>query len=191
MARKFEVRTQAERFIHNDLSSCAWWFEKAAETKIKSREIDGVYFDLMAGLVMAAFSVEAKVNFVGWKLLENDWPERAKLREKIDLLVKVLNLDLSWGERPLQTVAQLKRFRDTLAHGKPELVDLTEELDIEPTVWDALKGQWEASVRYDFLHQCRKDEDVIWRRLLDEAEISISDTLTSGRHSLKAIVEQN
>ncbi len=49
-------------------------------------------------------------------------------------LVKVLELGLDWGAKPLRTISALKRFRDTLAHGKPEIVDRTFEGAVEPEV---------------------------------------------------------
>ncbi len=141
MAKKFEVRTQAERFIHNELSNCAFTFSQVTNTKFETKKTLGVAHDMMAALVFTAFSIEAKVNFVGWMTLEDGWPERASTKEKIDLLLKVLSINLSWGERPLQTINQLKKFRDTIAHGKPEIVDNTDVVDVEPEVWDALRSQ--------------------------------------------------
>ncbi|MGR3795503.1 hypothetical protein [Vannielia sp. SX4] len=157
--------------------------------QIENGERAGVYHIMMASLIFSAFSIEAKVNFVGWKVLKNGWPERANLREKIALLLQILPLELSWGERPLQTVAELKRFRDTLAHGKPEIVDETAIVDVPPEIWDALKSQWESSVTPDFVNRCREDEDVLWQKLLGAAKINVSDTITHGGHDLKKLVE--
>ncbi|MDP5085369.1 MAG: hypothetical protein NWQ23_08105 [Yoonia sp.] len=187
MSKKYEVRITAERFIHNELSTCAWHFQDIANTKVQSGKREGLALDMMASLVFCAFSIEAKVNFVGWKTLQDGWPERTNLREKIDLLRKTLNLNIDWSERPLQTIAQLKRFRDTLAHGKPEIVDETKVTDIEPDVWDALKGQWERSVQQDFMNRCREDEAAIWNALLEAAGIELHETLTSGGHSLSVL----
>ncbi|HEV8034310.1 hypothetical protein [Yoonia sp.] len=187
MAEKFEIRTTAERYIHNDLSNCAHWFQTTMNKKFEDGNLDGCGLDMMAALVFAAFSVEAKVNFVGFKVLENGWPERANLREKIDLLLRVLPLDFEWGNRPLQTIADLKRFRDTLAHGKPEIIDKTEISNVEPEVWDALKSQWEKRVSREFVNLCREDEKVLWKALLDAADIPIDKTLTIGGHDLTVI----
>ena len=189
MAEKFEVWIEAERFIHNDLSNCAYDFRNRAQEKIESGQTDGVYHDMMAALVFCAFSVEAKVNFVGWRCLQSGWPERANLREKIELLNKVLSLDLSWGVEPWQTLLQLKRFRDTLAHGKPEVIDERKIVDVEPEIWAALKGQWESSVRPEFVAKCREAEQEVWTTLLSRADIPKSQTLTHGGHSLKQLIQ--
>lgn len=189
MAQKFEVRTEAERFIHNDLANCAFDFQQQTIAKIESGQTNGVYHTMMASLIFSAFSIEAKVNYVGWRVLSNGWPERANLREKLELLCVLLDLKLDWGHRPLQTVVQLKRFRDTLAHGKPEIVDETVVVNLEPEIWDALRGQWETAVNRDFVDRCREDEDALWKALLSAAGITLGETLTHGGHSLKTIVE--
>ncbi len=188
MAHKYQVRTVAERFIHNDLSNCAYDFQSRMRKKIESGDTEGVYHDMMASLLFSAFSTEAKVNFIGWKTLKAGWPERASFREKIDLLTEVLKIDLTWGEPPLQSLNQLFKLRNTLAHGKPEIVDETKVSDVEPEIWDALKGQWERSIKPEFVDQCRTAEDDLWKELLNAADISIYDTLTHGQHSLETVV---
>lgn len=144
----------------------------------------------MGSLIFSAFAIEAKVNYVGWKVLKNGWPERANLHEKIDLLIAVLALNLSWGQRPLQTISQLKRFRDTIAHGKPEIINETIITDVEPDVWDALKAQWESSVTPENVDLCYEDMDTFWKTLLDAAKIRVGDTLTHGGHSLTTLITE-
>jgi hypothetical protein len=189
LAKKYEVRIEAERFIHNDLSNCSWDFQQRTKKKFENGEMEGVYHDMMASLVFSAFSIEAKLNFVGWKVLGDGWPERANIREKVNLLNEVLSCGFDWGARPLQTVAKLKRFRDTLAHGKPEIIDEVCEVDVEPSVWDALKSQWEESVTPSFVDICRDDEHSLWKTLLEKAEIGMEETITSGGHHLSALIE--
>ncbi len=189
MAEKYEVRIEAERFIHNDLSNCANVMRKIMGKKFESQETDGVYSVMMSSLIFSAFSIEAKVNFVGWKVLEKGWPERASLTEKIDLLIKVLPIDLKWGERPLQTIAKLSNFRNTLAHGKPDIVDKTVITHVRPEVWDALKGEWESSVTPENVERCYDDTEKLWKILFEAAQIPVSKTLTHGGHSLSVEVQ--
>ncbi len=189
MAKKFQIAVEAERFIHNDLSNCALHFSETIREKVISGETEGVYLDMMAALVFSAFSIEAKINFVGWRVLEDGWPERANLWEKIALLSKVLGFEVDRGSRPWQTLRNLKKFRDTLAHGKPEVVEEVKVVDVEPEVWDALKAQWEYSVTPEFVGQCREDENQIWELLLEAADIELFTTLTHGGHSLRSLTE--
>ncbi|MEM7719368.1 MAG: hypothetical protein AAF222_09185 [Pseudomonadota bacterium] len=190
MAEKFLVKETAERLVHNELSNAAYWFLKVAKEKIEAGERQGVAIEMIAGLIFCEFSVEAKLNFVGWKYFEDGWPERASFREKTMLLNKALDLNLSWGERPLQTLKDLMRFRNALAHGQPEVVDIERVVDVEPEIWDILKSDWEQSVNVEFLERCREDEGVFWEALLKSAGISKSNTLTSGHQSITVLREE-
>ncbi|WP_137701546.1 hypothetical protein [Marimonas lutisalis] len=190
MAEKYLVRTEAERFIHNDLSNAAYFLHDLARDKERKNERDGIGLVTMAGLVFSAFSIEAKVNFVGWKVLKSGWPERAPIAEKIELLNHVLGASLTWGTEPLQTIRRLFRFRNMLAHGKPDIVKGHEEIvEVEPEVWDALKMQWEADVTTGFLAGCQHAEQELWRILLKKAEIAAHETLTTGGHTLSRLSE--
>ena len=144
---------------------------------------------MMASLVFCAFSVEAKINFVGWWHLEDGWPERASLREKINLLNRVLGAELDWGQRPLQSIAQLTKVRNTFAHGQPEFVDEERIDDVEPEVWESLKSDWEESVNMEFLQRCREDERALWVCLLERAGIEEYKTITAAEQSLKVLME--
>ena len=65
----------------------------SAKSKIDSGNTEGIYHDFMAGLIFSCFSLEAKINFVGWRVFRNGWPERASLNEKIELLLVQLKLE--------------------------------------------------------------------------------------------------
>lgn len=188
MAKKFQVHIEAERFIHNDLSNCAWGMREDMRKKFDSGETEGVHFDMMGALVFLAFSIEAKINFIGWKILEDGWPERANLKEKIHLIYKVLDIEADWSCRPLQSILSLKRFRDTIAHGKPELVKEVKEVDIDPDIWDSLKGQWEREVNPENVNRCYEDIDQLWKLLLEKAGIPVEKTLTNGNQTLSSLV---
>jgi len=189
MAQKYEIHVEAERFIHNDLSSCAFYMRKLMHEKIDSGDNNGLYFPMMSCLVFSAFALEAKVNFVGWKVLKDGWPERANIKAKIRLLAEVLSLELDWGQRPLQTISKIIRFRDTLAHGKPEIVNETLVTDVEPEIWSALEAQWTTALTAENIDRCDDDVEAFWKQLLTAAGIAVSETLTHGGHHLSSVVE--
>ena len=189
MPQKYEQRIQAERFIHNDLANCSFTFAKRMKEQIDSGKTTGLYPDMMASLIFSSFENEAKVNFVGWSVLENGWPERASIVAKIDLLLVVLKINLDWDKRPLQTIKKLNRFRNILAHGKPEIVDETKIVDGEPEIWDLLRGQWTSMVNRKFVELCSEDVKKLWETLLNAAGIDSGHTLTHGSDTLTAIVE--
>lgn len=80
----------------------------------------------LVAMVFAFHAAEAYLNYVGLKIAPEIWENErehfkksgfpGKLREVME------RVELTWapGRRPLQTVLQLKKLRDAIAHGKPE-----------------------------------------------------------------------
>ncbi len=87
--------------------------------KAQEQELGRFYFAMMAG-VFATFTVEGYLNHLGQKRVR-DWSDlERKLgpREKLLLLRGVLNLSVDFTRRPFQTLNNMLRLRDALAHGK-------------------------------------------------------------------------
>ncbi|NBB36608.1 hypothetical protein Q1W70_18875 [Pseudomonas kielensis] len=74
-------------------------------------------------IVFMAFSLEAYLNTLGARQV-TFWSEIERLpwRTKIEILHEVAGAKPSWGDGPLQFAARIFKFRDQLAHGKPERV---------------------------------------------------------------------
>ena len=87
--------------------------------KAQEKKPGWFYFAMMAG-VFAAFTVEGYLNHLGQKQIR-DWNEfERKLgpREKLLLLRNMLHLSVNIASRPFQTLRDMLRLRDALAHGK-------------------------------------------------------------------------
>ena len=67
------------------------------------------------------------MNFLGFKLIQK-WEERKPYLYKFQRVAKRLNVTVDYNSRPHSTVKELKEFRDTLAHGKPEEIKGEKEL---------------------------------------------------------------
>ena len=86
----------------------------------------GSFYEWMTASVFAAFALEAYVNHLGsqrlkcWKELE-----RSPWSAKLALLLEHLNQSPDRSFRPFQTVKEMFRFRDRLAHGRTERVENT------------------------------------------------------------------
>lgn len=188
MPKQFELRMEAERFIHNDLAQATARLFDAVEAKHIAKDTAGVYYDEMACIIFCAFTVEAQVNFVGWKVLEEGWPERASLEEKINLLIKVIPLKLDWKERPLKSIGKLKDVRNKVAHGKPEPYKKTVVVNTDdPDIWQMLKGSWTKPISRKNMKMFYEDMEAFWQHMLEKAEISFYETITHGSHSLSLI----
>jgi hypothetical protein len=113
-----------ECYTHQHLRNAA----KALLTQPETRTPKDGYFQ-MAGMLMAYLTFEAYLNLVGprvdraaWKT-ERDFFNKAPYRGtpgKLKLICQKLNIQVNPGKRPYQTIRELKRLRDFLAHGRSQ-----------------------------------------------------------------------
>jgi len=101
----------------------------------------GSNWQFLSSTVLTAFAFEAYLNHLGPIILDS-WDQRERLSpwEKFELLCQILGVQFPEGKekRPLQTIVELLKFRDTMAHGrsieikpKPESRDLNDKLDTD------------------------------------------------------------
>ncbi len=156
---------------------------------MKRDDREGVGLEMMACLTMLAFAIEAKINFLGYRLIEK-WDERAPYLVKVKKIIKHLGVRYDDQTRPYQTVRKLKEFRDTLAHGKPmelhndkEVIITHEELDHR----GFLTADWQSLLDEQFVANAFDDMQTIWYDLLERAQLEIFDTMTHGASSITFI----
>jgi hypothetical protein len=89
--------------------------------KCCKREEEGCFYQSMSSLIFSAFTLEAYMNHLGSRRIEY-WEEIESIRYLSKLKVLYINLgfDFDKSKRPLQTVIQLIKFRNLMAHGKTE-----------------------------------------------------------------------
>ncbi|RUU29510.1 hypothetical protein [Mesorhizobium sp. M6A.T.Ce.TU.016.01.1.1] len=188
---KIKVRLQEHRhfFIHNDLANAAYYFKERIAERLKNDDREGVALEMMACLTMIAFAVEAKINFLGHKLISK-WDERAPYLTKVKMVTKQLGVAFDEQTRPYKTVRDLKNFRDTMAHGKPielqndkEIITTHEELERR----GYLTADWQSQLNEQFVNDAFDDMEVIWRDLLSRSKLEIFDTLTGGGSTITFI----
>lgn len=188
---KIKVRLQARRhiFIHNDLVNAAFYFKTRIEERINNNDHNGVGLEIMAGLTMLAFAIEAKFNFLGDRLI-NDWKEREPAIRKVEIVCGHLGVQPDFTIRPYLSIKELKNFRDTLAHGKPtdlyfdeEVIATHEELEQH----GVMRPAWEAFLDKDFLARTYDDMNEIWKDLLARSKLEVFDTLTGGGRTIQFI----
>ena len=96
-----------------------WIATHEALKKAQEQQPGWFYFAMMAG-VFATFTVEGCLNHLGQQRVR-DWSEiERKLgpREKLLLLRGMLRLSVDLDRRPFQTLRDMLRLRDALAHAK-------------------------------------------------------------------------
>ena len=188
---KMKVRLKAHQniYIHNDIGNAAFYFKKRADERIAKDDREGVGHEIVAGLTLLAFEVEARFNFLGARLITN-WNERAPAKEKVETVCSHLSVTVDFSTRPYSSIAKLKAFRDMLAHGKPEEKILDEEIEATVEELDALefpRGAWEAYLDQAFLSQAYTDVEQVWKELLTKSELTVFDTLTHGTRHISFI----
>ncbi len=188
---KIKVRRHQKKriYIHNDLSNAAFYFMKRIESRLQNNDQEGIAFDHMAFLVLSAFAFEARINFLGEKLITN-WRERSPFHVKVASVFSAVGIKQQSNQRPFSTLKIIKDFRDTLAHGKPKETILEEEAIIEQEEEDGLVGltaEWKKYCTLELMQIVHEDLNTLWKRLLEKAGIKVFETLTSSFGKLTII----
>lgn len=164
-----KIRKDMRIYIHNDLMNAADHLKRKIDERIKNGDRDGIGLDIMACLTIMAFAFEAQIKFLGHKLIEN-WEERKPYLVKFEKVTKKtehrgrLQLTAAFHGKK-----ELKEFRDTPAHGKPQEIKGEKEETIareELERRNLLKAEWHNSLTEDFLTRAHDDTEAIWRKLL-------------------------
>jgi len=128
---------EGQVFTHQHLWNSAKLLLSQPETQSPN---DG-YF-LMAGMLMAYFTYEAYLNLVGPHIHRVAWKNEREFfskdpyrgtEGKLNLVCERLGIKIDRGQRPYQTIHELKRLRDFLAHGKPQFYAYEVEVEQEQT----------------------------------------------------------
>ena len=192
-----KVLVHKERVIH---TYAELWHASRCVLEAGINEPKGSTWQFLSSAVLTAFTFEAYLNHVGPRTIEC-WPQLDRLPpwSKFELLCETLGVTFpeGTGARPLQTVAKLLDFRNTIAHGR------TVELKVKPEVRLANEGldsylgeqpltEWERLVRdKSFAERAREDVEAVLTKLhearTDEKEWLF--TFGIGAHSASLIPE--
>lgn len=188
---KIKVKRQAKKhiYVHNNLSNAAYHFKQKVGERLQKNDLKNITFEILAELIFLVFTVEARINFLGSKLVPN-WEERIPFWKKLNRVGDHLRLQIDFDTRPYSTTKTLKNLRDSVAHGKPLHLELDEEAIVEPDQADQiadLSAEWESHCTPAFAQEAYDDVNEIWNRLLSASKLSLFDTLSGGEGSIKFI----
>ncbi len=187
---KIRARHEGERYvyIHNDLSNVAFYFKKAIEKKQKDGG-EGVGLDCMACLVMLAFAFEANINFLGDHFITG-WKEMSPFNSKVKKVLEAFGVERDEEKRPYSSIILAKKFRDTLAHGKPIKEKFDQVVEGKPEELErriSLIGDWEQHCKPETILMVYDDVGALWKGLMTAAKLSVWDTTTRGQSGLTVI----
>lgn len=112
-------RTQERTFsAHHMLIQAAAHAKKAA-----AKKDPGWFYHLLATITFSALAIEAICNSVGERVVV-DWQdfEGSSPNAKLRLLAERLSVPYSKLDEPWSTARQLVKFRNLIAHAKPEFI---------------------------------------------------------------------
>jgi hypothetical protein len=171
-------------YVHNDLENAALYFKQRVQERAEKGDKEGIGHEMMACLVMLAFTIEAQFNFLGFKLKGDEWKEKNPAIDKVHAVLEHLKVDNDLSERPYKTIVRLKKLRDMLAHGKPKEIDRKEAkwqaTEEELRKLGALNADYEELVTQKFVFEAYEDVDTIWKDLIKRAGIDFMETITAG-----------
>ena len=179
---KAHVKVDKHIYMHNDIDQGAFYYKERIKEKLAKGDRDGIGYEMMACLVLLAFAVEAKFNFLGHKLIKN-WNEWDSALHKVKRVLKHLGLNDDLKDPPYKTIDDLKNFRDTLAHGKPQ--EIKYEGDIVATEEELrqqgrLTAEYQKFLKEELVYKAYEDVETIWKDLLTRSGLNIMDTITHG-----------
>ncbi len=145
---------------------------------------DGYHYELMSCLIFAAFKHEAFINHLGYALIPhwNDL-ERKPNREKMAAIASELNITIDNSRRPFQTLRNLFRARDQIAHGKPSCLaqdNVRESGDREEMRRKKPQTEWESLCTYEFAQMAYDDTEEIAEMLWESAGFDRHDLRSCG-----------
>jgi hypothetical protein len=189
---KVKARVTGERklYLHNTLENSARFLKQTIERKLAEGNRDGIMFDYMNLGILLAFDFEAKVNFMGAKYVK-PWEEKQRWKCKANRVFKQLGVARDWGKRPYSSIERMKKFRDTIAHGKPFEVPIDKEVtgeeeEIRKEVVN-LAHAWEKIATHDEIMQAYEDTEKVWREMIEKSGIDIHDTLDQGEWAMEVL----
>jgi hypothetical protein len=166
MKKPVKAIVTKERTVH---TYSELWHASRCVLEVGMREPRGSSWQFLSSVVLTAFAFEACLNHVGPTVITS-WAEleRHPPWKKFELLCETLKVRFPYGfgRRPLQTIATLLDFRNTMAHGrsgdlksKPALRDANEKLDAD--LGEMPLMDWERLIQTDkFARLAREDVKV-------------------------------
>lgn len=122
---KRKINISGESYTHKIL-----WATTKHQIEVAKQFPNKSKFFHLTSMVMTFFTLEAYLNYLGdlidpitWKNEKEFFSKRPYIGTigKLDFLIEKCGMrKYDRGKRPFQTLKQLKRIRDFLAHGKPE-----------------------------------------------------------------------
>lgn len=157
---------------------------------------EGSYHQFMGSIVFTAFTLEAYLNHIGPQIF-NCWESLEKLspKDKINVIMDKIGLEVDYGKRPWQVIKNLFGFRNDIAHGKSTKVKEDVKLNTNSIdknkIHEWVKTKWEKYCSEENATRARKDVTEIILKLHAFANIDEEVFQTGMQMSSVRVPSQN
>jgi hypothetical protein len=113
---------------------------------LTEKQKDGQFFSSQASIVFSTFTYEAFLNTLGSKLFKKwDEYERDSVDDKLKTICEKIKYKPNKGKRPYQTMKKIYNFRNLIAHGKEEIINIEGKVVTKNNVsyMEAIESEWE------------------------------------------------
>ena len=164
-------------YPHNDLFNLAHYQRELINQKVAEGIEDALSLDCMSCLISLAFTVEALINFIGYKRVQ-DWREWQPYINKMTQVCEAASLGFDKNTEPYKTIWELKELRDSIAHGQP--IELNTTVRTREELRASMVCSWDQNLNPDYVNHAYDQVKQFERLLFDNCQISVGETLTSA-----------
>lgn len=164
-------------YPHNDLLNLAHYHLGILNDKLENGVKDALALDCTSVIISLAFSVEAIVNYVGYKCI-NEWKERRPYHKKMEEICELANITVDVESDLFITLNQLKVIRDMIAHGKP--IEGKADDSFSEGVNKYLESPWAEYLNPEFTNKAYKQVKKFKNLVFSKCKIKPGTALTSA-----------
>ncbi|MDX9999429.1 MAG: hypothetical protein RBS50_15845 [Phenylobacterium sp.] len=192
--RRLSVEHEREVVTYAEL-----WHAAGVILRKGQEEPRGAAWQFLSSIILSAFAFEAFLNYVGSEVVPNwDDLERALSPEKkLRHLCIALGVDIGGRhERQNQTIRELVRTRNDLAHGrsqmlKPDPTSARIDNHYEARILKRPLTEWEEKIQNEkFAERVREDLEQVFRALHKAMPTPKRELFTHGIHSSGASLRE-
>ncbi len=164
-------------YPHNDLLNLANYHLEILNDKVENGVKNSIALDCTSVLISLAFSVEAIVNYVGYKCIK-EWKERQPFHKKMEEICESANISINAESDLFEVINQLKIIRDSIAHGKP--IEGKTDDNFSEGMNKYLKSPWDEYLNPEFTNLAYESVKEFKNLLFSRYKIKPGTALTSA-----------
>lgn len=128
------------------------------------KDLEGNYYTIISSLLLTAFTFEAYLNHLGDSEYWDEDKGFVGVLDKYDILCGAFGILPDYSRRPHQTLRELFKFRDSIAHARSETLEETKSISsTDRRSAHSPKTEWE---KYCNLEQAKRAKEDITKIII-------------------------